>query len=169
MNEKPVQHKTVIEIETVLRQMLEDYRKIAVHVRTHQAALKVMNLKAMDESARGQELVRSRIIRLDARRRALFQQISTQYRVTGTLKLTTLAEMFPAHRVGLLQLRKELGELAREIETGTRLSARVAGAVLGHLNTAVRILAGAVERSGVYTSAGVPRIASRIGLMDARG
>jgi hypothetical protein len=169
MDSKPVQHKTLIEVEAVLRQMLEDYRKMAVHVRAHQAALKVMNLKAMDESARGQELVRSRINRLESRRRALFQQISTQYRLIGVLKLSALAEMFPAHRVELLQLRKDLGAVAREIETGNNLSGRVAGAVLGHLNTAVRILAGAVERSGVYTSAGVPRMASRIGLMDARG
>jgi hypothetical protein len=169
MNAAPIQHKTLTDLEAVLRQMLEDYRKMNVYVRAHQEALKTMNLKSMDESARNQELVRARVARLEGRRRALSQQIAAQYRLTGNVKLSELAEMFPAHRVGLLQLRKELGGVVREIEAGNKVSSRIAGAVLGHLNTAVRILAGAIERAGIYTSAGVPRMASRIGVMDAVG
>ena len=41
--------------------------------------------------------------------------------------------------------------------------------MLGHLNTVVRLLAGAVERAGVYTKDGIPRVASRIGIMEAVG
>ena len=51
----------------------------------------------------------------------------------------------------------------------THVAGRVATAVLGHLNTVVRLVAGAVEKAGLYTKNGVPRVSSRIGVMDAVG
>ena len=45
----------------------------------------------------------------------------------------------------------------------------LAGAVLGHLNTVVRLIAGAVERAGIYTKSGVPQVSNRIGVMEAVG
>jgi hypothetical protein len=41
--------------------------------------------------------------------------------------------------------------------------------VLGHLNTAMRLFAGAVGQSGTYTKNGVPRVSARIGVMEAVG
>jgi hypothetical protein len=47
------------------------------------------------------------------------------------------------------------------------VSARVAQSLLGHLNTAVRLLAGAVERGGgVYTKQGAPKLTRRIGSIE---
>jgi hypothetical protein len=37
------------------------------------------------------------------------------------------------------------------------------------LNTVVRLLAGAVEKAGLYTKHGVPQVSSRIGVMEAVG
>ena len=42
-------------------------------------------------------------------------------------------------------------------------------ALLGHLNTVVRLIAGAVERAGVYTKTGAPQMSNRIGVMEAVG
>ncbi len=49
------------------------------------------------------------------------------------------------------------------------MAAKLSAAVLGHLNTAVRLVAGAIERAGVYTRTGSPKVAARIGNMDAIG
>jgi hypothetical protein len=59
--------------------------------------------------------------------------------------------------------------VATTIASRTKVSGKVAGAVLGHLNTVVRLLAGAVERAGVYTKDGIPRVSGRIGIMEAVG
>jgi len=78
-------------------------------------------------------------------------------------------ELQPASRNSLLKLRDELRDLAARITARTHVAGRLAGAVLGHLNTVVRLLAGAVEKTGVYTKQGVPRVSSRIGVMEAVG
>jgi hypothetical protein len=83
--------------------------------------------------------------------------------------LTKLADLYPQRRQSLFKLRDELRGVASTISNRTKVSSRLAGAVLGHLNTVVRLLAGAVERAGVYTKAGVPRVANRIGIMEAVG
>jgi hypothetical protein len=57
----------------------------------------------------------------------------------------------------------------RQISDRTHVAGRLASAVLGHLNTALRLFAGAVGQAGVYTKAGVPKVANRIGVMEAVG
>jgi hypothetical protein len=62
-----------------------------------------------------------------------------------------------------------LKEIVGKVSLRTQSSSRLSNAVLGHLNTVLRLVASAVERAGVYTRQGVPRMASRIGSMDAVG
>ena len=69
----------------------------------------------------------------------------------------------------LLKLRDELKKTIEQIQTRTHIAGRFAGAVLGHLNTVVRLIAGAVERAGIYTKNGVPQVSNRIGVMEAVG
>ena len=57
----------------------------------------------------------------------------------------------------------------RKVADRSFVANKVASAVLGHLNTIVRLLAGAVERAGVYTKHGVPKVSARIGAMEAVG
>jgi hypothetical protein len=85
------------------------------------------------------------------------------------LTLKRLAELHPPRRAALLKLRGELREVAEAISERTKVSGRVTRAVLGHLNKAIRLLANAVERAGVYTRHGVPRMPRRIGAMEAVG
>ena len=67
------------------------------------------------------------------------------------------------------KLRDEIKSLAGRITSRTHVAARLSSAVLGHLNTVVRLLAGAVEKAGLYTKHGVPSVSSRIGVMEAVG
>ena len=57
----------------------------------------------------------------------------------------------------------------QQISNRVTVAGRLAGALLGHLNTAVRLIAGAVEQAGLYTRDGSPKVSGRIGVMEAVG
>jgi hypothetical protein len=80
-----------------------------------------------------------------------------------------IADAFPQNGPKLLQLRDELKSLIKQLADRTHVAGRLAAAVLGHLNTAMRFFAGAVGQAGTYTKNGVPRVANRIGVMEAVG
>ena len=132
--------------------------------------MKAFDLKALDEARNQQEASRLRVATLENKRRAVVLLIAKILRMDGqNLTITRLAELQPARREALLKLRDELRGLAAKIGARTHVAGRLASAVLGHLNTVVRLLAGAVEKTGVYTKQGVPRVSSRIGVMEAVG
>ena len=158
------------ELENVLQLLVAEHRRLLAHLEAQQAAMKAFDLKALDDARNQQEACRLRVATLENKRRAAVALIAKTLRVDGqTLMLTRLAELQPASRNALLKLRDELRDLAARITARTHVAGRLAGAVLGHLNTVVRLLAGAVEKTGVYTKQGVPRVSSRIGVMEAVG
>ena len=158
------------ELENVLQLLVAEHRRLLAHLEAQQAAMKACDLKALDESRNQQEASRLRVATLESKRRAVVLLIAKTLRVDAQgLTITRLAELQPAHRDTLLALRGQLKAVAAEITDRTHVAGRLAGAVLGHLNTVVRLLAGAVEKTGVYTKQGVPRVSSRIGVMEAVG
>lgn len=157
------------ELETLLRQLIDEHRKLLAEVERHAGAMKTFDLEAMEESGRRQEACRLRINAMEQRRRLLCQQVGRATSQPGELTLRLIAGMFPARADALLKLRAELRSVAEQIAMRTRVSGRVASAVLGHLNTVVRIISGAIERAGVYTKKGVPSVSPRIGLMETVG
>lgn len=161
--------RQLLEVEHMLRQLIAEHHKLLKHVTAHDAAMRRFDLPAMDQVAKLQDAVRLRIATMEARRRAAIQQIARAARVGDDLTIQQLAEMFPDRAASLLGLRDELKDIASQIAARTHVAARVAGGVLGHLNTAIRFLAGAVERTGVYTKTGTPQVSSRIGVMNAVG
>lgn len=161
--------RQILEVEHLLRQLIAEHHKLLKHVEAHDSAMRAFDLPAMDQAARLQDAVRLRIATMDTRRRAAIQQIARSARLNGDITIQALAEAFPDRAQPLLALRDELKSVAARIAARTYVTARVAGGVLGHLNTAVRFLAGAVERTGVYTKSGNPRVSSRIGVMNAVG
>jgi hypothetical protein len=165
----PAQVRQIGDLETVLRELIEEHRKLLKHVEAQQNAMKTLNLQAMDEASRLQEASRLRIIAMDNKRRALVMQIAKMLHVAGEPKIGELAELFPLRKRVLLNLRAELRGLLEQLASRNHIAGRVAGAVLGHLNTAMRLLAGAVENAGLYTRRGVPQSVMRIGLMEAVG
>ena len=157
------------EIEHLLRQLVLEHQKLLKHIDAHEAAMRRMDLKAMDDTAKLQEAARLRIASMETRRRASVQQLAKSMRMNGEPNVQRLAAIFPDRADVLMKLREELREVAGRISHRSVVGNRLAGALLGHLNTAVRILAGAVERSGVYTRSGTPKVSARIGVMNAVG
>jgi hypothetical protein len=161
--------RQLAELESVLTMLVAEHRRLLTFTDAQQAAMKSVDLTALDAAVNGQEACRLRITTLEVRRRGLVAQLSKGQKVEQPVTITKLADLYPQRRQSLLKLRDELRDVASTISNRTKVASRLAGAVLGHLNTVVRLLAGAVERAGVYTKAGVPRVASRIGIMEAVG
>ena len=157
------------DLENILRLMIAEHGKLLGHLDAHQAALRSFRVEQIEDLTALQEASRLRIATLEAKRRHLNQQIARLARLTSEPTLTKLAELFPPRAGTLTGLRDELRDVVAQVQSRTTISGRLAGAVLGHLNTAVRLLAGAVEQAGVYTKHGVPRVASRIGAIEAVG
>jgi len=164
--------RLVLELETILQNLLVEHRKLLKLVEQHESAIRAMDLKGMDACASQQEAARLRVAALNNQRISVVQQLVRTMRIDlgpDGLTLKRLAELHPPRRAALLKLRDELREVATAISNRTKVSGRVTRAVLGHLNMAVRLLANAVERAGVYTRQGVTRMPRRIGAMEAIG
>ena len=161
--------RQVFELEQILQQLIDEHQKLLAHVDRHQAAMKTLDLKGMDDLVRLQEATRLRIAGLEVKRRGLVIQIGRAHRMATAPTLSDIAAMYPPSAAKLNQLRDDLKAAIQKIQTKTHVAGRVASAVLGHLNTVVRLLAGAVEKAGLYTKQGIPKVASRIGVMEAVG
>jgi hypothetical protein len=157
------------ELEALLQQLIAEHRKLVKHVDAHQAAMRAMDLKAMDAAAGQQEAARLRIATTETKRRMLAIVLARQAGLQGEPTLSRLADAYPARRNELHALRDELKQAVMDVASRTHVAGKLAGAVLGHLNTVVRVIAGAVEQAGVYTRQGTPRVATRIGTVDAVG
>jgi hypothetical protein len=157
------------ELENILQSLVDEHRRLLRHVTAHEAAMKTFNLNAMDEAAGQQEAARLRIATLDSRRRLVVTELARQIRAQPNVTITQIAALLPNRKPQLLKLRDDLKSAAEAVSNRTRITGRVAGAVLGHLNTVVRLLAGAVERAGLYTKNGIPQVSRRIGVIEAVG
>ena len=162
--------RQVFELEQVLQAMIDEHTKLLAHVDRHQAAMRTLDHKTMDDLVRLQESARLRIATLETKRRTLIQMIARSHRMTQTnLTVSDIANLYPPSAPKLNKLRSDLRALIEQLQSKTQIAGRLASAVLGHLNTVVRLLAGAVEKAGVYTKAGVPQVSTRIGVMEAVG
>jgi hypothetical protein len=161
--------RQVSELEALLQQLIDEHQKLLAHVDNHQRAMKTFDLKAMDDVVRLQEAARIRIANLEAKRRNLIVTIARAHRMTQVPTLPDIAAMYPPNAAALLRLREELKAVIGQVQARTHVAGRLASAVVGHLNTVVRLLAGAVETAGLYTKQGIPRVSSRIGVMEAVG
>jgi hypothetical protein len=159
----------ISELDQILRQLVGEHERMLKLVDAHYAAMKVLNLDAMDDAAAHQEAARLRIATLENRRRNVVGQLARLHKLDGEVTVKRLAGLYPAQGPMLLKLRSDLRAIIEHLGTRTHVAGKVAGAVLGHLNTVVRLIAGAVEQAGLYTKHGVPRVSSRIGVMEAVG
>ena len=149
--------------------MVEEHRRLLDLIQRHELAMRKMDTAEVESLAREQEQSRTRVIQAEARRRLICAALSRTLKIPPDATLSRLAVSLPAYRVRLLAARDELKSLAKEIQHRSTVAGRIASAMLGHLNTAVRLLAGAVERGGVYTKTGTPKLTRRIGSMSVVG
>ena len=161
--------KLIAELEELLVHLTVEHRKLVGQVDAHAAAMRDLDLKAMDKTRRQQEACRSRVNALEGRRRHVVRQLARLHGLPGEPKVPVLAELYPHRRAALMGARQGLREAIGEVGHGNRVATGLARSVLGHLNAAVRAFARAVERPGTYTRQGMPRRADRIGVMEAVG
>ena len=161
------------DLENILSALISEHERLLRHLDAQHASMKKLDAKAMDDAASQAESARLRIATLDSRRRQLVAQLAQLLRVEGQPTLARIAEAMPAAQAQskkkLLDLRDRLKGLVAQAANRAQMSGKLAGSVLGHLNTVVRLLAGAVEQAGIYTKHGTPRVSSRIGVMEAVG
>ena len=161
--------RQVVDLQTLLQQLLSEHRKLLAQLESQHAAMKKFDMNALAEVRNELESTRLRINGLDVKRRNLLRQIAAGLKMAEEPTLVQLAQHFPQMAPGLLALRSDLKTVLQKIAERSQISSKLTGAVLGHLNLVMRLLAGAVERAGLYTRRGVPRLASRIGVMEAVG
>ena len=155
------------DLENLLRQLIDEHRKLLGHLEAQQASMKKLEVKAIEESATLAEATRMRIATLETRRRTLVSQLSLSLKIENPPTLLKLANASPQHRDNLLLLRDQLKSLIAQVATRSTIAGKLAGAVLGHLNTVVRVVASAVEQAGTYTKSGIPQVIPRIGVIEA--
>jgi hypothetical protein len=161
--------RQLADLETILQQLVTEHERLLKQLDAHQAAMKKLDLKAIEESSSLEEATRLRIASLEARRRTLVNQLAAALKMAGAPTITRIAQAVPQAAPRLLALRDQLRGIVGQVSTRAHIASRIAGAVLGHVNTMVRLLAGAVEQGGVYTKQGTPKFTGRIGAMEAVG
>jgi len=147
--------------------LVDEHRKLLLQLDAQQSAMKAFDLHQMDDAVRVQQATRLRILSFETRRRGLVLQLARANKLTGEPTITELTEAFPESAGALIPLRDALREVVMHISHRSKVSGKLAGSVLGHLNTVVRLIAGAAEQAGVYTKQGVPQVAGRIGVLEA--
>jgi hypothetical protein len=156
------------ELESVLQLLIAEHQKLLRQLEDQQAAMKRLDLVAMEDLVRQQELARLRIVSLEARRRNAVAQLARLHRIEEPT-LAKLAEVSGPLKQRLLALRDQLKAAMTQVSSRAHISGRLATSVLGHLNTVVRLLAGVVEQAGLYTKQGIPQVSGRIGMLEAIG
>jgi chromosome segregation ATPase len=161
--------RQLAELETILQALVLEHEKLLKQLEAQQSAMKKLDLKAMDAATDQQESTRLRIASLESRRKLVVTQLAAMLKIQETPTLHRLAEAMPQAKARLTTLREQLRHLMMEVSTRAQVAGRLAGSVLGHLNTVLRLVAGAVEQAGLYTKHGTPQVSTRIGMIEAVG
>ena len=159
----------ISELEKNLQSQVAEHRTLFAAVTKHLDAMRQFDLAAITAAADAVEASKGRVVGLEGRRRNLMAQVIRTHKFDAAITLADIADQVPAHRVSLTKLREQLRGLTQEIASKSTVSTKVAAAMMGHLNTVVRLIAGTVRQAGVYTKQGVPSLASRVGVMEAVG
>lgn len=159
----------LVELESILARLVVEHKTMLALLERQQTAMRQLHTAELLDINALLETARPRLAALDARRRALTGELAKLYKLQGEVTVARLADLFPQRRVALLKLRDDLRGLITQMGQRLAVGSRVAGALVGHLNTVIRIVTGAVERAGIYTRQGLPQISRRIGVMEAVG
>src|SRR5215204_359841 len=161
--------REITQLQLVLQQLIAEHEKLLAHLTNQQEAMKKLDLVAIDQLTGLQDSSRMRIAALDGKRKTLVNHLAAVLKLPAATTLKQLAQAIPQHKQTLLALREQLKTKVTEVATRSTVAGRVAGALLGHLNTVVRLLSGAVEQAGIYTKQGTPKVSTRIGVIEAVG
>lgn len=140
---------SIAPLESVLRELLIEYRALIGHLDEQHAGLRVLNAAAIEATTARQESSRRRIATLDARRRQLVRELT---RSSAEVPLSQLLATLGGGRPELVALASDLKEIVRQASARAKIVGRLTSSLLGHLNTAARLLNG----DGRYGKSGTP-------------
>ena len=131
--------------------------------------MKTFNLSVMADLMPRQEMARLRIVELENKSRSLMRQIMAVPKLPEEPRLAKMAELFPQHGPELLKTRRRTARSggANCPAFATFGPAGVGGSRAFEHRRPPSGRCGAA--GGVYTRQGIPRVGSRIGVMDAIG
>lgn len=138
------------ELGRSLESLTAVHRELCESLQQQHAAMKRFDTEAMAGGVRWQESIHRRILRMEQQRRLLVQQLARAAGRSDDLSLLQLADLYPQVRDELLQCRTQLRTAAAEAARWSQACGRLAGGVLSHVNTALRIL----TRATTYGRAG---------------
>ena len=137
------------QLARALSDLTAAHRDLAAALDAQHDAMRRLDTEAMNGLARRQESIHRRILRLEQERRKLVAALARAARLPPDASLAQIAAAHPEHADALMALRAELRARTTDAAAKTRTCARVAGSVLAHLNSSLRLLTGAtVYRPG---------------------
>ena len=157
------------DLQSLMQLLITEHENLLALLDAQEQAMKKLDLKQLDDCARQQDTLRHRIATLETRRRQIVTHLARMLRIEGQPTLLAIADKLPQDKARLLHLRDRLRALVAKASTRATVASRVANALVGHLNTAVRLLAGAAEQAGIYTKQGTAQSPQRIGILEAVG
>ena len=155
------------DLQFLLQQLVAEHEKLLSLLEEQHQALRALDAHRVQDLSAKQESSRLRIAGLESRRRLVVQQLCLASRMIGEPTIARLAATFPQAGAPLLALRDKLRSLAAAVSNRAQIAGKVAGALLGHLNTVVRLVSGVTEQARLYNKQGVHAVSSRIGAMEA--
>lgn len=161
--------RSISDLINVLKTILRDYARMADLVQQQQTAMRALDQSAMERLHADQDRLRIQLSQLENRRKNSLSAVARAYKLSVMPTLAQVADLEPAHRQEILQLRDDLQRVTQELANRWLMVLRLAGALLGHLNSAVKLLAGATQQAGTYTRQGGTMLSGRIGVVDAVG
>lgn len=160
---------TIAELEKALGAQVAEHRMLLAAVNAHLDAMRAFSLPDINAAADAVEASRTRVVLHEKRRLALMAQVVRTHKLPPDVTLAGIATSVPAYSHSLTRLRDQLLDLTAQVANRTTVSAKVAASMMGHLNTVVRLIAGAVKTAAVYTKQGQRTVAARVGVMEAVG
>ncbi|MGC4030397.1 MAG: flagellar export chaperone FlgN [Tepidisphaeraceae bacterium] len=158
---------TIVELEKLLALLVTEHRALSAAADVYQKALRTFDLQQINAGADAVEACRAKIVMFENRRRHQTLLVARTHKLANDVTISQIAQAVPAHRVNLVKYRDELRKLTAEITAKNSVSAKVATAMMGHLNSVVRMVSGAVRQAAVYTRYGQHTVAARVGVMEA--
>lgn len=163
------------ELEKLLALLITEQRKLLPLLNRQREAMKSLRSEAIEQLMREQETSRQRLAGIEARVRLVSVQAARDLRLAlrpneaPTLTQLITACTDPTRKARLTTLRDQLRVVLQEVAAASHIAGRLAGAVLGHLNTAMRVLQSAMRDAGTYTRSGSPRMGPRLGAVEVIG
>ena len=156
-------------LEEVLRSLAGAQSDLTDLLEQQHTAMTGLDTAAMDKCASRQESLHRRVMQLEHERRTLVHNLATSTGLSSGATLRDLADAFaaedPQRRLRLLELRDLLRQRSAHAAKRGRRCSRVAGSVLGSINTALRLL----TRSCIYSKTGNFQMPPRRPRMEAVG